>query len=346
MHPGGTPGAAGAALSAIDSIAALEAVVGKPSPAIDLKVIDHIDATAQRWLAASPLMFAGIGDGAGIAITPGGGAAGFADSDGAALILPEELIDDPEPARPGASFGSLFLLPGIGETLRINGRIAGRAGGTIRVSVEECYVHCAKALIRSDFWKAEPLGAAPGAIDDFVAASRFMALATIDPEGRADMSPKGDPAGRLARRDGDALWFPDRPGNRRTDSFRNIIAQPRIAAALLIPGSCHIARLTGSASLTSDETARAPFAVQDKQPLLAARIDELAITITPSAALTRAALWPAAAAPGDISPAKMFTEHMRLNKTKGLGARMASAVVSIPGLMQKGLDKDYKDNLY
>jgi hypothetical protein len=42
----------------------------------------------------------------------------------------------------------------------------------------------------------------------------------------------------------------------------------------------------------------------------------------------------------------MFAEHLRLNKDKGLGARIASAAVSIPGLMQKALDKDYKDNLY
>ena len=64
------------------------------------------------------------------------------------------------------------------------------------------------------------------------------------------------------------------------------------------------------------------------------------------AALARARLWPAAPAPADIKPAKMFAEHLRLNKDKGLGARIASAAVSIPGLMRKALDKDYKDNLY
>ena len=58
-------------------------------------------------------------------------------------------------------------------------------------------MHCAKALIRSDFWKAEPRDDAPAATDAFVAASRFMALATIDLAGGADLSPKGDPAGRL-----------------------------------------------------------------------------------------------------------------------------------------------------
>lgn len=333
-------------MTAVDSIAALEAVVGKPSPAIDLKVIDHVDPTAQRWLASAPLMFAGVGDGiGGIAVTLAGGEPGFARSDGPTLSIPLDRIDDAALLRVGEGFGSLFLLPGIGETLRINGRVAEIADGAVRIAVEECYVHCAKALIRSDFWKAEPEETVPTAAHAFVGASRFMALATIDPIGAADLSPKGDPAGRLARIDGGALAFPDRPGNRRTDSFRNIIAQPRIAAALLIPGSTMVATLTGSATLDSDGAACALFAVGDKQPLLAGRVDDLAIALAPSAAIARARLWPAAAAPAGISPAKMLGEHLHVNRSKGIGARIASAVVT-PGMIQKGLDQDYKNNLY
>ena len=150
----------------------------------------------------------------------------------------------------------------------------------------------------------------------------------------------------MARWGAGAFGSPPPPGTRRTDSFRNIIAQPRIAAALLLPGASAVAVLTGIASPTSDEAARAPFTVQGKTPLLVTAVQGLAITLRPSAALARARLWPAAAAPADIKPAKMFAEHLRLNKDKGLGARIASAAVSIPGLMQKALDKDYKDNLY
>ncbi len=333
-------------MARIDSIAAIEAAVGKASSAIDLKVIDHVDATAQRWLAASPLMFAGIGDGGGVTLTLGGGAAGFARSDGATLAVPLDRIDDPAAIRVGAGFGSLFLLPGIGETLRINGRVVAVADGEARIAVEECYVHCAKALIRSAFWHPDPPGQAIDDAGAFAAASRFMALATVDPDGHADLSPKGDPAGALAHLDGDALWFADRPGNRRTDSFRNIIAQPRIAAALLIPGSHRIVRIAGTATLTTDEAARERFAVQDKVPRLAVRIDDLRVALGESAALARAPLWPGAPPPADIRPAKMFVEHIRLNRARGLGARIASAVTAIPGLMQKGLDKDYHDNLY
>ncbi|MCA0210413.1 MAG: pyridoxamine 5'-phosphate oxidase family protein [Proteobacteria bacterium] len=333
-------------MSDVDSIAGLEAILGKTPPAVNLKVIDHVDATARRWLEASPLMFAGFGDAGGIAITLGGGGGGFAAADGKTLAIPLAVLDDPALVMPDASFCSLFLVPGIGETLRINGRVASVADGRVQVAVEECYVHCAKALIRSGFWSADRQETAPTTIPAFAAAACFMALATIDAAGHSDLSPKGDPAGSMAHIDGDRFWFADRPGNRRADSFRNLIAQPRVAAALLIPGSHDVAILRGSAMLTDDEAVCATFAVQGKVPLLATRVDDLAIERRPSAALVRAALWPAAPAPADIKPAKMFAEHVRLNKDKGLGARIAGAFASVPGLMQRGLDKDYKDNLY
>lgn len=55
---------------------------------------------------------------------------------------------------------------------------------------------------------------------------------------------------------------------------------------------------------------------------------------------------PSAAAPIGLRPAKMLAEHVRINKDKGLGARIAEAFVSVPGLMHRGLDKNWKDKLY
>src|SRR3546814_14851297 len=88
---------------------------------------------------------------------------------------------------PGACFGSLCPVTVIGETLRINGRVAAVADGAARIAVTECYVHCAKALIRSGFWSATPSPAAPATPGAFTAAARFMALATIDAAGCADL---------------------------------------------------------------------------------------------------------------------------------------------------------------
>lgn len=339
-------GLVGAVSDRIDSIARLEAVVGRAPPAIGLKVIDHLDATALHWIATSPLMFAGFGDAGGIAITLAGGAPGFARADRATLRLPLASIDHPERVRPGGRFGSLLLAPGIGETLRVNGRVAAVEDGMAVIAVEECYVHCAKALIRSAFWSSAQVADMPGMPADFVAASRFLALATIGRDGGADLSPKGDPAGSMARMDTDGLWFADRPGNRRADSFRNILSQPRVAAALMVPGSQRVAIVEGVALLTTGTTVRAAFEVQGKLPLLAIGIEEASITLYDSAALARARLWPLTTPAEGIDPGRMFVAHMKLNKDKGLVAKLASAVVSVPGLMQKGLDKDYKDNLY
>jgi predicted pyridoxine 5'-phosphate oxidase superfamily flavin-nucleotide-binding protein len=327
----------------IGSIAALEGVIGKTPPPVNLKVIDHMDANALRWLAVSPLAFAGFGGGVSIAITLAGGAPGFASGEARELRLPVALLDDPALAREGASFCSLFLAPGVGETLRVNGRVAAVADGIVRVAVEECYLHCAKALIRSAFWSAAATTDVPAGAADFIAASRFMALATSDGKGGADLSPKGDPAGSMACLVDGVLWYADRPGNRRADSHRNIIAQPRVALALLIPGSARVAIVTGSARLTTDEDARARFAVQDKTPLLAAQVDDLAVELRDSPALGRARLWPLENPVAGIDAASIFAAHVKLNK--GFLAKVAG-VLAVPELLRKGLDADYKNNLY
>lgn len=340
--------------SPIDTIAALEGAIGRRPAGVDLKVIDHLDREALGWLAVSPLGFLGLGDGRSIALTLAGGAPGFAVANRDKLRLPLESLDDPALVQPGRGFGSLFLAPGVGETLRVNGRVLGVEAGQAVIAVEECYLHCAKALIRSSFWSAGTSDDGPdtacGDPAAFVAASRFLALATIDATGRADLSPKGDPAGRMARIDrgsgGDALWFADRPGNRRTDSFRNIIAQPAIAGALLIPGSRQVAIVTGRARLTADPAACEGFAVEGRTPSLAIRVDALDLTLRDSAALGRAGLWPVGDAPEGIDPPRIFTSHVRLNKDKGFSARLAGTLLSVPGLMRKGLEKDYKSNLY
>jgi predicted pyridoxine 5'-phosphate oxidase superfamily flavin-nucleotide-binding protein len=331
----------------IGSVEALEDVVGKTPPAMHLKVIDHLDGGALRWIAQSPLMFAGFGGGEGLAMTLGGGAPGFAGGDRNELHVPLAALDDPALVRPGAAFGSLFLLPGIGESLRVNGTVSAVDGKHARIAVEECYGHCAKALIRSQFWTAQP-AEAPGEAYDFAKASRFLALATLGASGHADLSPKGDPAGGMALIDGDVLWFADRPGNRRVDSFRNMVEQPTIALSLLVPGATRVALVRARARLTTDLAARERFAVNGKVPLLAIRAEIASLDLLDSPALARADLWPVRTQ-SDINPAKLFVEHLKLNKTAGLGAALARASVAIPGmtgLMQKGLEKDYKDNLY
>ncbi|MPZ41041.1 MAG: pyridoxamine 5-phosphate oxidase [Rhizobiales bacterium] len=331
----------------IRDIAALESCVGRTPGPMHLKVIDHLDAGAIRWLAASPLLFAGFGSGADIGISLAGGRPGFVDVvDASKIRLPKAFLDSPEVAHEGKGFGALSLIPTIGESLRINGRVNAVDLDAIEIQVEECYIHCAKALIRSDFWNARPQPTTPSEPAEFLAASRFVALATADGEGHGDVSPKGDPAGMMIRLFDGAVWFADRPGNRRTDSFRNMLSQPRVAVAVLIPGAIRVALLRGEARLTQGERARTGFAVQGKTPLLATRIERPEIMLIDSAAIARARLWPANAPNPTIAPAAMITAHVKLSKERSLQATLVRAAVSVPGLMQKGLDRDYKSNLY
>jgi len=333
--------------SVIDTVEALEAHVGAQPGGINLKVIDHLDDQARRWLAASPLAFAGFSDARQVDATLAGGARGFARAhDAGRLRLPRAALDDPQQAQEGRGAGLLFLIPGLGETLRVNGVVLASPGDDIEIAVQECYAHCAKALLRSDFWQPAVAAAAPGDTASFLAASRFMALATADTGLHTDLSPKGDPAGLLVQPFDGGLRYADRPGNRRTDSFRNLLSRPHAAAILVVPGCMQVAVAQGTVRISADAVLRQAFEVQGKVPKVVASLACPAIALRDSAALARARLWPAAAAPADIDPAAVFAAHVRLNKTGGLGAAIARGMVSIPGLMRKGLQQDYKRNMY
>lgn len=327
----------------ICTVEALEANVGKVPGSRDLKVMDYLDASAIRWLETCPLLFAAFGDG----ITIGGGTAGFVRVvDSRLLEIPLALLDAPQLPQAGQAFGSLLLSPGLCETLRVNGTVKSVQEDCIRITVRECYLHCAKALMRSDFWKALPDVSAPSTPEDFLAASRFIALATVDAAGNADVSPKGDPAGTMLRMQQGDVWYADRPGNRRVDSFRNILQRPRVAAIALIPGSCQTVLLSGGASISTDASMCAAFTVAGKVPKLVTRVERPATQLQDSAALTRARLWPAAEPAADIDPAAMFVAHVRNSKAAGLQATLARTALQVPGVMEKGLELDYKNRLY
>lgn len=329
---------------AITTDAALEEHIGKASPLIHQKAISWLDEGALGWIAASPLMIASIADGERIGVTLGGGPPGWASGDTHELLLPAAMIDDPGLVRAGASFGSSFLIPSIREVVRVNGRIASNDGDLIRVQVEECYLHCGKALIRSAFWKALPSDGAPDDMSTFSAASRFMALATANADGQADLSPKGDPAGQMAQCRSDAMWFADRPGNKRIDSFRNIVTRPGVAAILIIPGSTRVAHVVGEARIVDDPDVRACFTVDDKVPALATGIHHFTADLWESAALARAGLWPAPPAPANVKAARIALGHIKFAQSEE--ARMVAQAMSAPGVVEGALEADYEKNLY
>jgi PPOX class probable FMN-dependent enzyme len=96
-------------------------------------------------------------------------------------------------------------------------------------------------------------------------ASPFAILATSGPEG-LDCSPRGDPPGFVRVIDAKTLAIPDRRGNNRIDSLRNIIRDPRVALLFLIPGIGISMRVNGRAHLSTDAELCASFAMQGKIP--------------------------------------------------------------------------------
>lgn len=327
----------------VTSVSQLERHIGKTPDVVYLKTIDHLDNGAFRWIDASTMMIAGVGDPTGISMTLAGDKPGWVRTERSVLHLPRHGLEEAPTMRVGASFGSFFMIPSISELLRVNGVVANIAE-QVSVAVEECYFHCGKALIRSAFWAAEPVELPTDDSAAFVEASRFLALATIDGHGHADLSPKGDLMGMMACLEDNILWFADRPGNKRVDSFRNIIEQPRVAAVLIVPGMSKVMHVTGLATISSDERIRTKFMVNDNVPALVIGITCDEITFRESPAIRSGALWPAAPAPEGISMASMAAAHIKLNK--GLKAKLIGAAMSIPGLVEKELAKDYKNNLF
>ena len=331
-------------------LTALEQVekrVGKPVGPRDLKVIDYVDEHAERWLSHVHFGFLAFGNQDRLELTLAGGQAGFASVvDQTTVRMPVVSLDDASLCEEGFSFGALFMVSGMDETLRLNGVVLKKSDDSILLRVQECYLHCAKSLRRSEFWTPTGPAEAAGDVAGFIGQARFMVLASMNSSGQADVSPKGDPAGLLLQQQGDGICFADRPGNRRIDSFRNIIEQPRVSLMAFIPGSKGVLCFNGEAEILADERLADRFQVQGKTPHLVTRVMPESVRVTSSQAIAAAALWPAKAGPNDLVPSEIFKAHVKNSKESSLQAKVARAAVSLPGAMEKGLEMDYKKNMY
>jgi PPOX class probable FMN-dependent enzyme len=123
-----------------------------------------------------------------------------------------------------------------------------------------------------------------------IEASPFAVLATSGPEG-LDCSPRGDRPGFVRVGDEQTLLLPDRRGNNRTDSLRNIVRDPHVALLFLIPGSGTTLRVNGRAVLSTQPALLASFAVDDKAPRSVVVISVDAVYFQCARAIVRADLW-------------------------------------------------------
>jgi PPOX class probable FMN-dependent enzyme len=168
----------------------------------------------------------------------------------------------------------------------------------------------------------------------FIALSPFCVLATADGQGGVDASPRGDAPGFVRIIDDTTLLLPDRPGNRRVDSFRNIVAHPGVGLLFFVPGIDETVRVNGTGRIITDAELLADVAAQGKIPATG-----LLITVTEAfyhcaKALIRSKLWD----PDTRIERKTFPTLGRIiaDQTSGVDADAADA----------GIAEAYRTKLY
>ncbi len=123
-----------------------------------------------------------------------------------------------------------------------------------------------------------------------IAASPFVALATSGPGG-LDCSPRGDLPGFVRVADARTLIVPDRRGNNRIDSLRNIMSDPRVALLFLIPGSGTTFRVNGRARISADRDLLNSFAMDGQRPRSVLIVSVQAAYFQCARAVIRSGLW-------------------------------------------------------
>jgi PPOX class probable FMN-dependent enzyme len=123
-----------------------------------------------------------------------------------------------------------------------------------------------------------------------IQASPFAVLATGCPEG-LDCSPRGDVAGFVRVADDKTLLMPDRRGNNRVDSLRNIVRDPRVALLFMIPGLGTTLRVNGRAHLTTDDDVLESFCMDGKAPRSVVVITIESVYFQCARAIVRSDLW-------------------------------------------------------
>ena len=124
----------------------------------------------------------------------------------------------------------------------------------------------------------------------FIEAAPFFALATNGPEG-IDCSPRGDAPGFVRVADEKTLMIPDRRGNNRIDSLRNIVRDPRVSLLFLIPGIGETFRIIGRAAISTDPALAESFVFAGKTPRTVIIVAVESVYFQCSKAIVRSKLW-------------------------------------------------------
>lgn len=171
---------------------------------------------------------------------------------------------------------------------------------------------------------------------EFIAKSPFLVMSTANKDGFCDVSPRGDQAGFVKVLSQKQLIIPERPGNKRIDSMRNILSNRRVGLIFFIPGLGETLRVNGKATLVMDQDLLEKMAVNGKKPPLVIAVEVEECFIHCAKALKRSRLWELSSWPNKVQlPAvsKIIFEHAKLPNTS-------------VEMIEKRLEESYTKRLY
>lgn len=125
----------------------------------------------------------------------------------------------------------------------------------------------------------------------FIERSPFLCIGTSGKDGKADVSPRGDPPGFVQILDDNTLLIPDRPGNNRLDTMSNIVENPNVGLIFLIPGFDDTLRVNGTASIVKDDERLEKSAIRGKTPTVGIRVEVQEAFLHCAKAFKRSRLW-------------------------------------------------------
>ena len=173
----------------------------------------------------------------------------------------------------------------------------------------------------------------------FIRRSPFLCIGTQNLDGKADVSPRGDPAGFVQILDQHTLAIPDRPGNNRLDTQVNILANPCVGLLFIIPGFDDTLRVNGQASLVNDPEILKNMSVDGRIPKLAIVVRVSEVFIHCAKAFRRSHLWN----PDHFQDRGEMPSLMKIILDQSTGAPSDDDEMR---KLDDGLEDDYKKTLY
>ncbi len=173
------------------------------------------------------------------------------------------------------------------------------------------------------------------AMKEFIRRSPLLFISTIDSAGNIDCSPKGDASGFVRIGADDRLQIPERPGNKLTYGFRNILANNRVGLIFVVPNMRETLRVKGTASLTNDPALLELLSAQSKPALLCTQVAVEECFFHCGKAMIRSNMW---------KPEK-WKKHEDSLLVRQL-TKKVDGDKSVEKAIDEHLEQSYKDNLY